>query len=134
MAGLHSRGQRLDPDLIVVPRPGDRERSARELLSRSDRPDGIIALWRGHALAVKRAADALGLAIGRDFELVGWCPEELYEAHFLSAFAGGAVPPAVVWSVRTMAETAFSRLAERQEHPNLPALKIKVPVRLRIER
>jgi len=104
---------------------------ARELLSRRDRPEAILALWQSDALAVARAAAELGLEVGRDFHMVGWCPEELFEAQYAPGFAPGTVPPTVTWSIRTMAETAVARLAERRDNPGLPALRVKVPVRLR---
>jgi DNA-binding LacI/PurR family transcriptional regulator len=107
-------------------------KEARELLARPDRPDGIIALWRGYALAVKHAADELGLRLGRDLELVGWCPEEIMESAYLPDFAGGPVPPTVTWSLRTMAETAAGLLDERRRTPAREPLRIKVPTRLRI--
>jgi hypothetical protein len=31
-----------------------------------------------------------------------------------------------------MAETAVARMAERRDNPGLPALRVKVPVRLRL--
>ncbi len=104
---------------------------ASSLLSGADRPDGIAALWQGHTVALKRAADGLGLVPGRDFRMVGWCPEESYGSQHLPLFAPGPAAPAVTWSVRTMALTALARLAERRENPSLPALSVKVPVRLR---
>jgi hypothetical protein len=64
--------------------------------------------------------------------MVGWCPDELYDLDFAPAFRGHEAPPAVSWSIRTMAEAALSRLAERRANPGLPALLVKVPVRLRL--
>jgi DNA-binding LacI/PurR family transcriptional regulator len=110
----------------------DAPRRARELLSRKDRPEGVISLWREEALAVKKAADELGLKLGRDLELVGWCPEELYERQWRAEFGRTRPAPAVSWSMRTLAETALTRLIERRENPHLPALKVSVPVRLRL--
>jgi LacI family transcriptional regulator len=131
LAGLSDAGRPVPPELIVRAGAAEMAGRARELLARKDRPDGVIALWRGCALALRTAASELGLTPGRDFAMVGWCPEEIYESEYRQAFAGGPVPPAVVWSVRTMAETAISRLIERRENPELPALLVKVPVRLK---
>ena len=106
------------------------EAGARELLSGRERPDAVIALWSGHALAIKRAADQLGLVIGRDLNLVGWGVDEAIEAVYRPAFGEAPLPPIVSWRVRDMAETAAARLAERRENPDLPTVRVKVPVRL----
>jgi DNA-binding LacI/PurR family transcriptional regulator len=116
--------------LVATERSDDLAR-ARDLLSRRDRPEGVLALWQSDALALGRAAVELGLEIGRDFQMVGWCPEELYETHYAPGFRPGTVPPTVTWSIRTMAETAAARMAERRGNPGLPALRVKVPVCLR---
>ncbi|MHC4915771.1 MAG: substrate-binding domain-containing protein, partial [Planctomycetota bacterium] len=107
------------------------EAAARKLLSGKDRPDAVIALWSNCALAVKRAADELGLVVGRDVHLVAWGIDEAIEALYRPAFAGAALPPIVSWSVRALAETTVARLAERRETPDLPAVRVKVPVKLR---
>src|SRR5262249_35943562 len=60
---------RLSPQLI---------QAAREMLSRADRPTGILALWQQLAVAVVHAARELGLVIGKEIEVIGWCAEELY--------------------------------------------------------
>lgn len=132
VAGLAKAGLELPPDLRVeVSEPGARA-SARALLSRPDRPDAVIALWTGVSIAVASAAHDLGLVTGRDLGLVGWAMSELYSSTFRPGFPNGLVPPAVVWSVADMANTAVGRLAERRANPNLPPLRINVPVRLRL--
>jgi DNA-binding LacI/PurR family transcriptional regulator len=129
---LMAAGRPLAPELVVHARLQDYRQRARELLARPERPDGIIALWRGYALAVKEAADELGLRLGRDLELVGWCPEEIIESAYLPDFAGGPVPPTITWSLRTMAETAAALLEERRRKAAREPLRIKVPTRLRV--
>ena len=103
---------------------------AGEMLGGADRPDAVLALWRPVALALAAAARELGLEIGRDFQMVGWCSEEVYREGFLPIFEGGRVPPAVVWSAAAMAETALARLAERRARPGAPAVRMVVPARL----
>lgn len=103
---------------------------AREMLSRADRPTGILTLWQPLAATVASVARELGLKIGKDIELIGWCAEELYAGPFLSSM-GGAPVPAVVWSTATMAETALSRLLERRANPKLPPVRIDVETRLK---
>jgi len=110
----------------------DEDQRARELLSGSDRPDGVIALWASRSQAVGRAARSVGLGLGKDVQLVGWCAEELYGRDYLEDF-GEAVPAVVSFSIRTMAATAVARLSARRDNPKLPALRVKVPVRIRLE-
>ncbi|HOX06500.1 MAG TPA: GntR family transcriptional regulator [Planctomycetota bacterium] len=132
VAGLVKAGLELPADLRIETVEAGAEAAARALLSRPDRPDAIIALWTGVSVAVGRAARGLGLVVGRDLGLVGWSMEELYSSVFRPGFPDGQVPPAVVWSVADMAETAVCRLAERRANPKLPPLRINVPVRLRM--
>ena len=129
-AGLFCEKRSVEPQLTFSVPPEETQAAARRILSGPDRPDGVAALWQGHAAALQRAAGELGLVAGRDFQMIGWCPEEHYRDGYESLFAGGPVPPAVTWSIRTMAFTAAARMAERRENPSLPALSVKVPVRL----
>ncbi len=130
VAGLAKAGLELAPDLRVEIDESRAPEAARALLSRPDRPDAVVALWAYLSQTVARTARELGLILGRDLGLVGWAMQELYESTFRPRFPDGLVPPAVVWSVADMAETALSRLAERRANPNLPPLRINVPVRL----
>ncbi len=132
-ATLALAGRPLTRDQIQAAAVGEELAAARKLLTRKDRPDGIIALWLGQVLAVAKAADELGLKQGVDFHVVGWCREDNYERDFLPAFKGAPPPPAVVWSASTMARVAVARLAERRDNPDLPALQVCVPVRLRLD-
>jgi DNA-binding LacI/PurR family transcriptional regulator len=106
-------------------------RLARELLSAEDRPDAFLALWQCCTTSLVQAARELELTPGKDFEMVGWSTEGCYESEYLPQFAGGPVPPAIVWNVGEMASIAVSRLAERRLNLQLPAIRLKVPVRLR---
>jgi len=126
-AGLKLR----EADIAEVPEEGTRA-AVRKLLSRADRPDGLLALWRGAALEAAAAAGELGLVIGRDLQLVGWCAEEQYAEGWLPHFAAGAAPPAVSWSIATLAEAAVARLAERRANPGMPRLRLGVAPRLRL--
>jgi DNA-binding LacI/PurR family transcriptional regulator len=132
LAGLAQAGIVMRPEDLVGAGFDDNLGPARRLLSRRDRPPAIICLWQEFVEGLKAAADELGLKIGKDFEVVSWSPEELYESSYCRAFAGGAVPPAVTWRVADMVATALDRLAERARNPNLPALRLKVPTRLRL--
>jgi DNA-binding LacI/PurR family transcriptional regulator len=129
LAGLAEAG--LTPEIRFVAERPAMEEEARAMLSRPDRPDGVLALWQGYAMAVKRAADSLGLVLGRDLHLVGWCAEEILENFYRPGFGPGPVPPTITWSIRAMAEAAMSRLAERRQTPTLDPMWLKVPVELR---
>lgn len=129
-AGLFEAG--IDPALAIQlsVNAEEAETQAFQMLSRRDRPKAIACLWNFTTLATKRAADRLGLRLGRDFDMVGWSTAESYGSGYQSSFRSGQVPPTVVWSTRTMAETAVSRMAERRENPNLEPLMVKIPTRL----
>jgi DNA-binding LacI/PurR family transcriptional regulator len=105
---------------------------ARRFLEGKARPTGVLALWRPAAAALLAAARELGLVPGRDFEMVGWCAEEIYAKGYLDLFAGAPAAPAVVWSAAAMAEAAVERLAARRERPDAAALQIRIPARLRL--
>jgi LacI family transcriptional regulator len=121
----------VTPEIRFVTERPTMEAEARKMLSRPDRPEGVLALWQGYAMAVKRAADGLGLALGRDLHMVGWCAEEILENFYRPGFGAGPVPPTVTWSIRAMVEAALSRLAERRQTPDLAPMWLKVPVELR---
>jgi DNA-binding LacI/PurR family transcriptional regulator len=104
--------------------------AAKSLLGRADRPTAVLALWQDASQAVARAARELGLVIGRDFAMVGWCTEEEHEHDFRSWFPRGQVPAAVVWPIAQMAEVAVARLRQRRTEPHLAPLFLRVPTRL----
>ncbi len=132
LGAMYAAWGRIPRDLVVdSPTPGDAT-AARRLLARRERPDAIVAMWREQALLLKSAAGELGLVVGRDFEMVGWCTEEEYESTYRRAFAPGPVPPAITWRIETMARTAIARLAERRGNPDLPPLTVRIPTELRL--
>jgi DNA-binding LacI/PurR family transcriptional regulator len=106
--------------------------AARALLSRPDRPTGILALWQGPCRAIRWVAREMGLVPGRDLDIVGWSTEEDCQEESLAGFEPADVPPAVVWSVARMADVCLSRLAERQRNPSMPTTVTKIPVTLRL--
>jgi DNA-binding LacI/PurR family transcriptional regulator len=103
-------------------------------LDRPDRPTAVLALWQEMTSALVAAARQLGLVPGREFEMVGWANEELYESAYLPLFAGGPVPPAVVWSIAEMAGVAVSALKQRRTEPGAPPRHLRVPAKLRAGR
>ncbi len=132
VAGLARFGIDIPPELRAFASWDDSPARAVELLSRRDRPDAVVALWREDAWNLAAAARKLGLELGRDLDVVGWSVEEAYESEYVAGFNGGAVAPAVIWSASVMAEAVVRRLEERRNNPGLPGLRIKVPVRLKV--
>lgn len=132
-AGLARAGIVQGAELCVATSEAQAADRARELLGRADRPTAVVALWASLAAAVAKAANKLGLQLGRDLDLVGWSMEEIWASDYRPIFEAGRVPPTVTWSVRTMAEAAFARLAERRLNPGMAALRVRIPVRLRTE-
>lgn len=104
--------------------------SAVEMLARTDRPDGVLALWRPMTRAIAKAARRLGLKIGSDIHVVGWINEEALQEGYLNLFDDGPVPPAIVWRAADMAEVAMDSLALRAASLNRPRVCHQVPVRL----
>ncbi len=130
--GLARAGLSLSVEATATNRDADMERAAMELLSASERPTGILALWQTATQALVRASRVLGLKPGEDFEMVGWANEEEYERSFCPLFSPGEVQPAIVWRVASMAETALARLEERRANPQLPAIHLRIPTRLEL--
>jgi LacI family transcriptional regulator len=112
--------------------PAGAAKAARMLLAGSDRPGAILALWQDLGAALARAAGELGLVVGRDLEMVGWCTEEEY-ADFCSWFPPGRVPAVVTWSIARMAEAAVARLKQRRAEPQLAPLLQRIPTTLRAD-
>jgi LacI family transcriptional regulator len=130
-AALAAPGLKARP-ACMLDTPGDKTAAAaRALLSRPDRPTGVLGLWHDAALELVRAAQELKLKPGRDVEIVGWCAEELYESWYCGLFAGAPVPTTMVWSMAQLARLTIARLAERRAFPALDPALIKVPVRCR---
>jgi LacI family transcriptional regulator len=132
VAALVAAGIELPPEARFEATDGQARAAARGLLSGSDRPTGILCLWRGLSLEVAEEAAAQGLVLGRDLDIVGWCPEEDYAEYRAAAAKLGPVPPAVVWSVEHLARMAMARLAERREDMELPPVRLCVPATLRM--
>jgi DNA-binding LacI/PurR family transcriptional regulator len=131
LVGLLDNGLEIRPELIFHASRDDSGSEARALLSGSDRPAAIVSLYLENALQLIKTGRELGLTVGHDFQLVGWCTEAQYQRDWVPAFAGEQVAPAVVWSPKQMAELAIDRLDIRRQNPHLAPVKISVPVELR---
>jgi len=134
-AGLATHGAEIPRNWLMEKEGADSEwayEQAFDLLSRPDRPKAILALWQRFASAVARAAGELGLVLGKDLDLVGWCPEESYESHYALTFQSTPVPPTITWSIQTLTELCIRRLMEREVNPDSPTSMTKVSVRLKM--
>jgi LacI family transcriptional regulator len=125
---LMREGQALAPDLCIPCDRYDVREKAKELLSRRKRPTAVLALWRRIAVGLLEAARELGLRPGEDFEMVGWSREAEYRRDYVPAFGDEPAQPAVVWSAAQMAEIALERLAARRTDPDMPPVRMLVPV------
>jgi DNA-binding LacI/PurR family transcriptional regulator len=129
-AAIGAAGLELPLAQRVDTEGGGAEALALKLLSRRDRPRAVLALWGGLTVILAATARKLGLVLGKDLDLVGWAIEEQYDG-YAAAFAGGPVPPTVVWSSSDMARMAVARLSDRMSNPKLPPMRIDVAARLR---
>jgi DNA-binding LacI/PurR family transcriptional regulator len=135
VGGLSRAGIPLPDHLRMEVTQGSSEeayRAARKMLSASDRPTAVLALWQGTADAVVQAANDLNLTLGKDLEMVGWSTLEQYHTIYVSRFHTQPVQPAVVWSIREMAEVCITRLAQRRADPKLPVTKTRIPTSLKL--
>jgi len=128
MAGLRRFNLFMPADFMVSSDDGP---GIRALLSRPDRPSGVVAPWASAASTVLHAGMELGLRPGSDLEVVGWCPEEFY-SQTRDMLPPGHMIPQIVWSIRDMAEACIARLAERRAHPDLHTIRLNVETRLRM--
>lgn len=130
-AGLLNHNIPVSSNLIFSPTEAEVLASARNMFSGSKRPDGVVAFWGTYASAVAQAAAERGLVLNKDVHLVGWTPNEMY-SRFASMFSGIPTPPAITWDIRAMSDAAAAILLERRANPDMPELRVRVPVRLRL--
>lgn len=133
--GLASAGIQIDDEHHVEVPMGDGEAAyaaARKMLEGPERPSAILALWQGVCASVVRAADDLGLRLGTDLDMVGWSTLEQYDTEYVPRFFAQPVQPAVVWSLREMADVCITRLAQRRADPRLIPTKTRIPTRIKL--
>jgi DNA-binding LacI/PurR family transcriptional regulator len=134
VAGLARAGLELPARYKVIAETKEELAPAvTELLRGSEPPTAFISLWTDLAYRADQAAQQADLKYGSDYEVVGWCVEEQYESRWAALFPGRPVPPAITWSIKTMAETAITRINERRANPSSPPLRVKIPTNLRLE-
>ena len=132
VAALAAAGLRFDESMCVEAEGAEAMERAGGLLGRAERPDGVLAFYSGPLVALVQVASRLGIGLGSDLKAVGWVVEECHASEYLPLFAGGPVPPAVVWKASSMAERALSLLAERRAGRGGEPVRVCVPTRLRI--
>ena len=128
---MRLRGLELPAGFEIDALSPDAAGKLRALLSRADRPTAVLALWQPCLRAAADVVRSMGLAVGRDVELIGWSPVEQYDQAVAAHFHGARVPPVVEWSIADMAEMAIDRLASRREHPEQPPVTVNVQTRIR---
>ncbi|MCX7805095.1 MAG: GntR family transcriptional regulator [Planctomycetota bacterium] len=135
VGALEEAGVEIPPELRVHTPLYDADVAlarARDILGRPDRPTAVLALWQSMTRAVARAAREIGLVPGRDFDMVGWSPEEHYRSAYLPEFGEGCAPPAITWSIARMASAAMTCLKVRRSDPRAQTMHIRIPVRLAV--
>jgi DNA-binding LacI/PurR family transcriptional regulator len=130
MAGLRIAGRPMADDLIAMTNLDEAEDAVRRFLERKEPADAIFALWTNYMLAAARACRSLGLKLGEDLDLVGWCSQEVLKHDMAGQLSAETASAVVTWSTEDMAEAALARLVQRREQPNLPAVRIRIPTRL----
>jgi LacI family transcriptional regulator len=131
LAALASAGLQMPPQFQADASIRDLDERALEFLGRPRRPRAVLALWTDTVIALAGAAERLGLAFGRDIDVVGWAIEEYYES-YSHRFPGGKLPAMITWRVADLGRAAAARLAERRADPELPFMRINVSTRLRV--
>ena len=130
-AALAAVGLRFDESMLVEVEGGDAAGKALALLGRADRPDGVLAFSEGALTRLWEAVRQLGIRPEAELKTVGWVVEECHAIEYLPFFAGGPVPPAVVWRASSMAERALALLAERRAGRAGEPVRVCVPTRLK---
>lgn len=106
--------------------------SPREYLLKKDRPRAVLALWSTAAISLARSALELGLKLGKDIDIVGWCLDDHYDTKYAAACPELARDcAAVTWSMSDVGRSIFARIQERRRTPDLPTARILLPMKLR---
>jgi DNA-binding LacI/PurR family transcriptional regulator len=130
MGALDEAGMQLSPELYMHAELDKTYEQARRLLSLKKLPDGVVAPWQTYCRALYEVATEMGIVIGEQLRMVGWVTDEDLAAGFAKMKDGHLAYPMASWSVQSMAETAVARLAERRHRPDMPPLRLKIPMRL----
>jgi len=121
------------PEALTIEAPDSEMRArVRNVLSDKNRPTAVLALWRDTALLVAQEAQAMGLTLGDDLEIVGWCVDEQFERGFLPFLPTDYVPPTITWSAQAMARIAMTRLVERYANPDADPVRINIQTKIRV--
>lgn len=104
---------------------------AREYLGRPRRPAAVLALSSTAAAALARAAVEMGIKLGEDLDLVGWSLDEQIPQDYAACPEFGERCAVVCWSMKAVAQSVLSRIAERRRAPDLPDATIMLPMAIR---
>jgi LacI family transcriptional regulator len=129
VAGIAAAGLKIEPKFLADTPRAEALETAKKMLSRPDRPTGLLALWHECAAELAQAARDLGLMPGRDLDFVGWTPREQYDTVYRALFNGSPLPPTMVWSVAELTRVVVARLAERRANPKQGPILTKIPVK-----
>lgn len=134
LSAFVERGLRFDPTWAAFTPLGQRE-PAKESMQRllALRPTAIVVLWTDLAAWAWQTIQAAGLRIPDDISLIAWGSEENFPTNWWHYFEEKApVPDAIQWRMSDMADTALSRLTERQRNPLTRPAKLFMPVKLTV--
>ncbi|MEG3125931.1 LacI family DNA-binding transcriptional regulator [Sphingomonas sp. GB1N7] len=124
--GFEQAARRLgvQAEAIAVPHgPGAAARSVAALLSRSVRPQALVASNGVMLMAVLRAVRALGLSVPHDIALTGFDREDWME------FVSGGLS-VIQQPVEEIGRTAMTMLFDRIAHPDAPVRKVVLAGRM----
>lgn len=121
-------GEPLKPENLLrshVYSPIGGAQAAKTFAALAHRPDGVFAGTDELAMGFISGAEALGLRLGRDYQLVGFDGQpqlDRLDAHGVSS---------VVVPARWMGQTAVQLLVQRWAHPTLPSRRMLLGCTLR---
>ncbi len=127
-SGLMDRGFRILPKHCANPKNTE---AISQILMLKDRPTALLAMWQDATIATVHALNDLGLNLGKDIDVVGWCTEMNYSDLGMRLWSGRYHLPMVTWNTDTLAAVVVDRLIQRGKKPGLPPLNITVPATLK---
>jgi DNA-binding LacI/PurR family transcriptional regulator len=108
----HINSEKLEEEITLV-------------LKKQKKPTAYIALWDSHAISLKIVAEKLGLIVGKDLEIVGWCTNDAFKRNYGAIFKG-TNQAVLVWDSNLMIEIALQRLTQIHGNTQTPSIRIKL--------
>ena len=132
MGALLRAGRDLPAQQRFEATGAEAKQQAHRFLAQPGRPKAVLALWRSVALDLAQVALERGLRLGQDLDLVGWCPQEQFEAEYRALCPElSASTATVTWRMQRNVQAALDRLAERRLNPGQDPVRIHIPMELR---